>query len=106
MKRHEKSPTKHAPVGEGDCSACHDPHGSDHPMMFKSASVVDTCGKCHDWQKHSTHPLGEKVIDPRNPNKRLDCVSCHRAHGTEFKRLMPFAVVSDLCTKCHEQYKR
>lgn len=106
VKRHELSPTKHQPVGDGDCSTCHDPHGSDNPLLFAMASVTETCGQCHEWRSHSTHPLGEKVKDPRNRNLTVECLSCHRAHGTEFKRLMPFAQASDLCTKCHEQYKR
>jgi len=106
LKRHERSPTRHPPIGDGECSTCHDPHASDNAFLFVQAGVVETCGKCHDWQKHSTHPLGEKILDPRNPNLTLECLSCHRAHGTEFKRLMPFAMTSDLCTKCHQQYKR
>ena len=75
-------------------------------MLFKRATVIDTCGQCHNWQKHSSHPMGEKVFDPRNRNMNVECLSCHRSHGTEFKRLMPFVQASDLCTKCHEQYKR
>ena len=48
--------------------ACHDPHGSDSLFLANNASIIDLCGKCHDWQKHSTHPIGEKVKDPRNKN--------------------------------------
>jgi predicted CXXCH cytochrome family protein len=105
-KRHERSPTKHQPIGDGECFTCHDPHSSDSPLLFAKAAVVDTCGQCHDFKKHQTHPIGEKVADPRNRNLTVECLSCHRAHGTEFKRLMPFAQAPDLCVKCHQQYKR
>jgi len=106
IKRQEKSVTKHEPIMSGNCKACHDPHSSDNVFLAKQASVIDLCASCHDWMKHSTHPIGEKIIDPRNKNLTLNCLSCHRSHGTEFKGLMPNATVSELCTQCHEQLRR
>jgi predicted CXXCH cytochrome family protein len=106
IQRQERSPTPHAPVRDGACTSCHDPHSSDNLLMLKEASVVEGCGKCHDYQKHSTHPIGEKTKDPRNRNLTLDCLSCHRAHGTEYKHMVPYPTISDLCTKCHEELKR
>jgi predicted CXXCH cytochrome family protein len=106
IQRQEKSMTKHAPIMEGKCTACHDPHASDSLFLANKPSTIDMCGKCHDWQKHSTHPIGENVKDPRNKNLTLQCLSCHRSHGTEFKHFIPFATTSELCTQCHEQYKR
>jgi predicted CXXCH cytochrome family protein len=106
IRRQDLSPTKHAPVKEGQCTACHDPHSSEFPLGLTKADVVETCGACHDWLKHSSHPMGEKVVDPRNKNLRVQCLSCHRSHGTEYKHLMPYPSTSDLCTKCHEKFKR
>lgn len=106
IQRQEKSLTKHEPIRTGKCTACHDPHSSDSLFLANNASVIDLCGKCHDWQKHSTHPIGEKVKDPRDKNATLQCLSCHRSHGTDFKHFIPFATTSELCTQCHEQYKR
>ena len=74
--------------------------------MFVNTDRIELCGTCHDWQKHSTHPIGDKRKDPRNRNLTLECASCHRAHGTGAKHLVPYAKVTDLCTKCHEQYRR
>jgi len=106
IRRQELSPTKHDPIRDGSCVKCHDPHSSDIPLMFVSANGIELCGTCHDWQKHSSHPIGETKKDPRNANLTLQCVSCHRAHGTEFKHMVPYVKTSDLCTKCHEQFKR
>jgi predicted CXXCH cytochrome family protein len=106
IRRQELSPTKHLPIQKGECKACHDPHGGSVPLLFVNADRIELCGTCHDWQKHSTHPIGEKRKDPRNRNLTLECSSCHRAHGTDAKHLIPYAKVTDLCTKCHEQYKR
>lgn len=104
--RQARSPTKHAPVRDGKCTSCHDPHSSDNLLMLKDADVIEGCGRCHDWQKHATHPIGEKMKDPRNRNLTLDCLSCHRAHGTEYKSMLPYPTTTDLCTKCHREYKR
>jgi predicted CXXCH cytochrome family protein len=106
LKRQQLSPTKHKPVQEGKCTACHDPHSSELALALVKPDVVETCATCHDWVKHSTHPIGEKIIDPRNRNLSLQCLSCHRSHGTEYKHLMPYATSSDMCVKCHEQFKR
>jgi predicted CXXCH cytochrome family protein len=106
IQRQERSVKKHEPVREGQCTACHTPHASDNVFLTSKASMLDLCGNCHDYQKHSIHPVGEKVTDKRNKNLTLDCLSCHRSHGTEFKMMLPFETVADLCTQCHVQFKR
>jgi predicted CXXCH cytochrome family protein len=106
VARQERSLTKHPPIKEGNCTICHSPHASDNSFFLVQASVIDLCGTCHDWQKHSTHPIGEKTIDPRNKNLTVQCLTCHRAHGTENKNFVYTAVVADMCTQCHVQYKR
>ncbi len=106
IERQRKSPTKHPPVLEGTCSVCHSPHASDQPFYFTQTSVVELCGSCHDWQKHQTHPIGDKFRDGRNKNLSVNCLSCHRSHGTEYKAMNYFPTQNDLCTQCHIQYKR
>ncbi len=106
IARQQKSQTKHPPISEGNCTACHSPHSSDNAFILNQASVIDLCGTCHDWQKHSTHPIGEKLRDPRNKNLFVQCLSCHRSHGTENKNFIYFAQIGEMCTQCHAQYKR
>jgi DmsE family decaheme c-type cytochrome len=106
IKRQKLSPTKHEPVATGQCSACHDPHSSSNALMMVNPDIIEGCGSCHDWLKHSSHPMGPKYVDPRNRNLQVQCLSCHRSHGTEYKHLMPYPTTSDLCTRCHEQFKR
>jgi predicted CXXCH cytochrome family protein len=105
-KRHDRSETKHKPIQEGNCSACHDPHASSYSFLAKKASTFEMCTSCHDWQKHSSHPIGEKMKDPRNPNASVQCLSCHRSHGTEYKQMIPFVTITSLCVQCHEKFKR
>lgn len=102
----ERGDLTHQPVQEGNCGACHSPHASDSIFLMDKASVTDLCGTCHDWQKHSSHPIGEKVTDTRNKNLTMDCLSCHRAHGTEYRWMLTFKTTTDLCVQCHVRYKR
>jgi len=106
IARQERSETPHEPVAEGNCVACHAVHASDNPFLFAKPSVVEVCGTCHDWQTHSTHPIGEKVNDPRNSNLTVQCLSCHRAHGTENKQFLHFESITTTCTQCHTKFMR
>ncbi len=101
VERQKRSVTRHPPVYEGMCTDCHSPHASDNLFLFNQPSVIDLCGSCHDWQSHSTHPVGEKTIDFRNKNLSVDCLSCHRSHGTEFSKMLHFKSTGDLCIQCH-----
>jgi predicted CXXCH cytochrome family protein len=106
IRRQQQSLTKHEPIQMGLCTSCHDPHATDNQLLFKEPSVIDVCAACHDWQRHSTHPIGDKVTDKRNKNLTVNCLSCHRAHGTEYKTFIPFPSVSELCVQCHAELKR
>jgi predicted CXXCH cytochrome family protein len=106
MERQERSAVKHPPAEEGNCAACHSPHASDQVFLLAEADLGTQCGACHEWREHSSHPIGEKFADPRNRNLRLDCLSCHRTHGTPFKALAHFDTGADLCVQCHQQVGR
>jgi len=106
LARQARSQTKHPPISDGECTVCHSPHASDQLFLQKEATIIDSCGQCHDWQSHSTHPLGAEVIDPRNANLELDCLSCHRTHGTQYNKFLYFPDVQSLCVQCHTQYRR
>jgi predicted CXXCH cytochrome family protein len=96
----------HNPIQEGSCDACHFSHASDTGFLLKQPSVIKLCEVCHDWSKHTNHPMGEKIIDSRNKNITMQCLSCHISHGTGYRYLLPFPTVTDLCVQCHKQYKR
>ncbi|MEK7705561.1 MAG: cytochrome c3 family protein [Myxococcota bacterium] len=106
LARQRTAATKHEPVEKGECNKCHLPHGGDAPLYLRGGDTIELCGICHDWQKHSTHPIGPKRIDPRNKNLTMQCLSCHRAHGTEYKHMIPLPTATALCTQCHQDFKR
>lgn len=107
-KRNPKNKKLCEPVKSGNCVVCHSPHASNYPLLFeKPTSNENFCGRCHEWEKHSTHPIGDKIIDQRNKNLTLDCMSCHNACGTQNRPMMlHFQTTSELCIQCHTDRKR
>lgn len=104
--RVERGALTHQPVQTGDCSSCHAPHASDSARLLRASSVVEMCGTCHDWLKHSSHPMGDKYVDMRNRNRTMDCLSCHRSHGTGYRYMLTFPASTELCVQCHRQLRR
>jgi predicted CXXCH cytochrome family protein len=101
-----KGSLTHNPIQEGSCDACHSSHASDGAFLLKQRTVIKLCEACHDWSKHTNHPMGEMIVDSRNKNMTLQCLSCHISHGTGYRYLVPFPTVTDLCVQCHKRYKR
>ena len=106
VARQERSPTEHPPIAEGECTECHSPHSSDNLFLAIESTNVELCEACHEWQTHSTHPIGEKIVDPRNQNVTVQCLSCHRTHGTEYEHFIYFDTTNEMCVQCHDEYKR
>ena len=104
--RAEKGAFTHEPVQGGSCLTCHQPHASDSARLMRQASIVEGCGACHDWLKHNSHPMGEKYRDMRNKNLPVDCLSCHKAHGTGYRHMITFPTPTELCVQCHKQLRR
>jgi predicted CXXCH cytochrome family protein len=96
------------PVKKGECTSCHSPHGSDNILLFPEQHIsVELCGRCHEWETHSTHPIGEKTIDPRDRNLSVECLSCHKACGTANNpAMLPFSSTYELCIQCHPERRR
>ena len=105
-RRQETSVTKHKPIQDGECTKCHQPHSSNLVSLIDNTDTINLCNTCHAGMQHSSHPIGDNVIDPRNKNLSVDCLSCHRSHGTEFKYFTYFNPKIDLCVQCHVGFKR
>jgi predicted CXXCH cytochrome family protein len=106
VARQQRSATKHPPIAEGQCGECHVPHSSDYQFLLKDNTLVKLCADCHEWQTHTTHPIGDDFIDPRNKNLTVQCSSCHRTHGTENSHFLYFATPNEQCIQCHVTFRR
>jgi len=96
------------PVKQGDCTVCHSPHASDNVLLIREKDITfELCGRCHKWETHSTHPIGEKIVDPRDKNLTVECLSCHKACGTgNNPAMLNFSTTYELCVQCHPERRR
>lgn len=90
------------PRDKASCKDCHAVHGSNQIAMLKGDGVK-VCTRCHETQGKFTHPVGDKVHDPRT-GQPLTCVSCHYPHGTNFEFNLKLNGARDLCIQCHRSY--
>ncbi len=84
------------------CINCHDGHGENNVAMLKGGGN-NSCAKCHESHAKFTHPIGEKVKDPRN-GQELTCITCHDPMGTNFKYNLRLSGEGELCLECHKNY--
>jgi predicted CXXCH cytochrome family protein len=100
----------HGPIREGDCSSCHNPHGSknfrmlrhEYPQDFYAPFDLETynlCFSCHDGRVF-TEPKTETLTRFRNGDLNLHfvhvnketkgrtCRACHDTHASNLPRHM------------------
>lgn len=85
----------HQPVADGDCTGCHDPHGSDHRFSLLDDPVGGLCGRCHKPEEFT----GKKHV--HGPVAAGACILCHEVHSSWHPRLL-VKPEQDLCVSCHE----
>ncbi|MBI3871863.1 MAG: cytochrome c3 family protein [candidate division Zixibacteria bacterium] len=109
----------HAPYGAGDCTNCHNPHGSAWPgLLGPRRQIVSTpvgeilqypkldstrvslCRTCHKSQidAWSAKPIVHQ------PVKDGHCESCHAPHQATERHLL-IASAKTLCQSCHDPAK-
>ncbi|MCK5505358.1 MAG: hypothetical protein KAJ10_09360, partial [Thermodesulfovibrionia bacterium] len=82
----------HTPVEEGECVACHSPHGS--PYKFQLiAKGGDLCFTCHDDEI-----LAAKYV--HGPAAVGGCIACHEPHTADHEKNLR-AKPPELCYMCH-----
>jgi len=68
----ETAPFLHGPVGAGQCTFCHDPHGSSEGA-FLTAVGRGLCVSCHDQPSSRGHVQA---------GSGRSCEECHNPHGS------------------------
>ncbi len=70
--RQDKGKLAHGPMGNGDCTSCHDPHGSVHKAMVRWKDEK-LCIACHDQKSSEEH---------FRKSKGKSCTTCHDPHSS------------------------
>jgi predicted CXXCH cytochrome family protein len=87
----------HKPLEEGECTACHDSHGSPHKYQL-TAQGGKLCFNCHDKKLFK-----EKYV--HGPAAVGGCAICHDPHTADYKNNLK-AEGADLCFMCHTEKKK
>jgi predicted CXXCH cytochrome family protein len=104
-----KNPQKHGPIEDGECTGCHDPHGSQYYKILKSSFPKEfytpydvekygICFECHENEIAQTE-FTSTLTDFRDGKRNLHyvhvnmqkgrtCRACHEIHaGTQAKHV-------------------
>lgn len=87
----------HPVVNEQGCLSCHDAHGSDYPNLLPNIGM-DFCFTCHTEIMETERRSKVKHDGLYLENKQ--CATCHLAHFSEYKALLPMEPLK-LCLSCH-----
>jgi predicted CXXCH cytochrome family protein len=85
----------HKPVEGGQCSGCHDVHGSPYSKLLKT-STPQLCLNCHKQVPHEGKSVHAVIKDQKN------CTNCHRPHSSDQIKLLT-AAPKPLCLSCHNR---
>ena len=84
----------HRPVGQGDCTECHNPHGSDQRYILRDDPDGPLCWRCHE------RDLFQERKFPHAPAAAGACLVCHEAHSAWHAGLLVESSAT-LCVRCH-----
>lgn len=71
--RQDTGKNVHGPLGGGECTACHDPHGSGNAALT-TARHETLCVSCHDQESSAAHLRRAKA---------KACTACHEPHSSD-----------------------
>ncbi len=96
--------SRHAPVKEGACGACHDLHGGVASHLLKREAGGRVCLGCHKEPKgthHGATPAEPGTGDGDSQPEANGCVHCHLPHASSETRLLR-AFNDRVCRGCHK----
>jgi predicted CXXCH cytochrome family protein len=86
----------HAPIREGDCYACHRPHGIFGKVIFR-ADQPALCYSCHP----AVQPQ-DTAKSVHKPLTTAQCSTCHNPHNSDYAGLLA-AEGKESCFICHDR---
>ena len=88
------------PVDEVACSDCHNSHARVDDVL-QTSSQPDVCFDCHQLQRTETM----KAFSHPFLQGKMDCNSCHSAHGDNAATKLARQTVNDTCQQCHAEMR-
>ena len=85
----------HQPVADGDCTACHDPHGKLEGKLLPEKEMT-LCTNCHDTL------ISDEITLLHGPIQEGKCSACHNPHGSRYEKLL----IGDYSTKIFINYSK
>jgi len=74
---------QHGAFSVGECTTCHETHGSTNPKMLRRAEVFQLCIECHSPTGSGTVGSQPPSFHNLNSPRYRNCTSCHVAiHGS------------------------
>jgi predicted CXXCH cytochrome family protein len=90
----------HGPVGTGDCTICHDPHGSKNRYQLWADGKARLCVICHEDKARYANTAVRQKLQVHGILRGQGCVICHDPHASPY-RFQLVAEINDLCVSCH-----
>ncbi len=94
---HEAEPTLkfvHSPF-QTSCTVCHDAHTGDSRDLLVTKTTEELCRKCHiELAREGAYVHGPVAVG--------DCLTCHRAHQSDFPKLL-VSTKQEVCFDCHTE---
>lgn len=89
----------HGPVGTGDCTICHDPHGSGSEFQLWADGKAKLCVVCHEDMKKFIEGGSQNLV-VHGIMKAQGCGACHSPHATDY-RFQLYGEINAICQGCH-----
>ncbi len=104
-----KGESIHKVFADRDCLACHDPHGGSTRALLVTTDQSALCKKCHEPKAPGTTEASPQAATVEQTFENLHyqaggkaCLDCHRAHQSEFARLL-HQREDTACFSCHDR---
>lgn len=88
----------HTPVHDGQCTGCHDPHGSEFRMMLIADPTKGLCVSCHTQEDNARQHV-------HGPVAAGACILCHEPHSS-WKPNLLVKDTNELCADCHAEIQQ
>ena len=97
-----------------DCTSCHSIHAPAPPSpgtsaglatrrhLLKRESEAETCFSCHAEVRQAMTQRSTHLFRDERRGSRVECSSCHDAHGGTARAMLAAPSVNDVCFSCHD----